>query len=101
MNDTFNTDTNLSTDLCSSEELFAEIYSIEQEVSGMSTSQSMKTQEIRPQRKRQKVFDPPRRADTRFAGGANSLPYKSRDSRRKRTAASRSVPPKMRALIRR
>ena len=38
MNDKFNTDTNLTTDLCSSDELFAEIDLVEQKVSGMDTS---------------------------------------------------------------
>ena len=95
MNETFNTDTSLTTYLCSSDKMFAEIDPVEQRLPGMDTSQSMKSQEIRPLRKEKRTLNLTRGTDTRFAGGSNSLPYKSRDSRRKRTAESRSVPLKM------
>ena len=78
MNDTCNIDTNMTTNLFSADASFAEIDPVEQKASGMDTSQGMRSQNIRSQRKRLKVFDPPKRTGTRFAGGADSLPHKTR-----------------------
>ena len=64
MNDTFNTDANLTTNLCFSVESLAKIDPVEEKVSGNHISQGIKTQAIRPQRLRQKVFDPPKHADS-------------------------------------
>ena len=49
-----------------------------------------------PEQKKQKIVDPRKRADTRFAGGANLIKYKTRKSRQQRTESSRSVPSIMR-----
>ena len=42
MNNTFNTDTNLTTNLCSGDESFAETDPIEKKLSGMNKSQGIK-----------------------------------------------------------
>ena len=45
-----------------------------------------------PNKKKRRLVDPQKRRDTRFSGGANIVYHKTTESRRSRSAASKSVP---------